>query len=130
MITTKKTSGLQRSKENLKPFKPGVSGNPSGKRKGEASVKAAYLRALGLPSKGLNRTQADELAKAILAAAIGGDVSAAKEIRQATEGDALAVTERTFEVEFERKAALTDFASGPEDSSEMSRSNGHRHNGA
>ena len=130
MITTKKTSGLQRSKENLKPFKPGVSGNPSGKRKGEASVKAAYLRALGLPSKGLNRTQADELARAILNAALTGDVAAAREIRQATEGDALNVTDRTFEVEFERQTAIADLTSGSNGHRNGSGSNGHRHNGA
>jgi len=109
---------------------PGVSGNLAGGR--GASVKAAYLRALGLPADGknLDRTQADALAQAIINGALSGDVAAAREVRQATEGDALNVTERTFEVEFDRQIAIADIAPGSTGDRNGSGRNGSSHNGA
>lgn len=93
-------------------------------------MRHAYLRYLGLPLKGTDRTQADLLAETIVKAAIDGDVAAAREIRQATEGDALAVNDRTFEVEFDTEAAIADLTGGSNGHRNGSGSNGHRHNGA
>ena len=71
---------------NLKPFEKGVSGNPSGRPRllGE-SYKAMLARVNETdPQK---RTNAELIANAALVAALGGDVSAMREIRAATEGE-------------------------------------------
>ena len=80
------------SRANLAPpFPKGVSGNPGGRPKllGD-SYKAMLARVNETdPQK---RTNAELIANAALVAALGGDVSAMREIRSATEGDAVTVT--------------------------------------
>lgn len=67
-------------------FKPGQSGNPTGRPKllGEA-YKAKLARAV--PGDEEGRTYAEVMADAIALEVIKGDVAAAREIRSATEGD-------------------------------------------
>lgn len=68
-------AGLQRdcSKPKVvgRPWPKGVSGNPSGRRKGSASLKAALRRAL-------TQQQADAIARRLVEAAAEGSVGAAK----------------------------------------------------
>ena len=81
--------------ENLRPpWKPGQSGNPSGRPK-KRPLSSAYLefaqrrlpeklrRSLGLPE---DATFAEALSEALFRSAINGSVSAARELREATEG--------------------------------------------
>jgi len=97
-----------------------------------ASVKAAYLRALGLPADGknLDRTQADALAQAIIQGALSGDVAAAREVRQATEGDAVNLTGPLRVEEFDWSTSLADLAGGPEGDRPLSHANGNHRNGS
>lgn len=82
--------------ENLKPWKPGQSGNPGGRPKrrpiSDAYEKVAGLKLpedlrvkLGLPKGSLYR---DAIAIQQIRAAIKGNSPAAKEIREAIEGKA------------------------------------------
>ena len=94
-----------RSRANLKPFKPGVSGNPGGVQKGVVYLSEAYKRLLKLSPDDIlryhARTTAEELALVQIktAMAIGSPDSkltklgrftlpAAKEIADRTEGKA------------------------------------------
>jgi uncharacterized protein DUF5681 len=83
--------------ENLRPpWKPGESGNPSGRPKkrplsstyvefAERRVPDKFRRSLGLPE---NATFADAITQALFLSAINGNVPAARELREATEGKA------------------------------------------
>ena len=86
-------SAKKKRKPRGKPLEPGniwrwpkgVSGNPSGR---PATVSGAYKAWLELPyDKDPSMTNAQALAMAQGHAAQPGDVAAAREIRQATEGD-------------------------------------------
>src|ERR1700677_586006 len=83
--------------ENLRPpWKPGQSGNPSGRPK-KRPLSSAYIefaerrlperlrRSLGLPE---GATYTDALAEALFRSALNGNVPAARELREATEGRA------------------------------------------
>ena len=75
------------SRANLAPpFPKGVSGNPGGRPRllGD-SYKAMLARVNESDPQG--RTNAELIANAALIAALGGDVSAMREIRSATEGE-------------------------------------------
>lgn len=62
------------SRRNIgRPFKPGQSGNPSGKRKGTVSLTAALKRLL-IGEPGL----VDKVARTLVDAAIAGDVASAR----------------------------------------------------
>ena len=77
------------SRANLAPpFPKGVSGNPGGRPRllGD-SYKAMLARVNESDPQG--RTNAELIANAALIAALGGDVSAMREIRSATEGEQL-----------------------------------------
>ncbi len=67
-------------------FKPGASGNPNGRPK--LTILSEALRAeLALSVPGASEeTQAEAIAKALVASAMKGDVSAAREIADRTEG--------------------------------------------
>jgi hypothetical protein len=72
---------------------PGQSGNPLGKPPGKLSVQAALVRALEQPwvvpegaDKGQVRTKLDQLARAMVAQAIGGSVPAAEWVGNRLEG--------------------------------------------
>jgi hypothetical protein len=73
--------------ENLKPFKPGQSGNPGGRTKSK-ELSAAYRRKLEqlIENDPKGRTFAELIADALINEAIKGKVPAAAEIADRTEG--------------------------------------------
>ena len=82
------------SLRNLKPFKPGQSGNPNGRPKArliteryailaEIPIEETERKKLNLPE---GATYADALVFAIFARAMKGDMAAIREIREALEG--------------------------------------------
>ncbi len=71
---------------NLKPFKPGQSGNPAGRPK-KALLSDALRRQLAIAAPGMpERTQAETIAAALIAEAIAGNVQAIREVGDRTEG--------------------------------------------
>lgn len=70
--------------ENLKPFKPGQSGNPGGRPKG-TSVTAILNRKLAEEDDD-GRTNAEKVACVILAMALEGDPRFVEMVLQRTEG--------------------------------------------
>lgn len=70
-------------------FKPGQSGNPGGRPK-TASLSKAYRNVLdsSLPNDADRRTYAEAIAQTLVTRAMKGDVSAAKELADRTEGRA------------------------------------------
>ena len=82
------------SLKNLKPFKPGQSGNPTGRPRArpiteryanlaETPIEETERKKLNLPE---GATYADALAFAIFERAMKGDIAAIREIREALEG--------------------------------------------
>lgn len=65
-------------------FVKGQSGNPGGRPK---ILSESYREYLATLDETTGRTRAQDIARAMGVAALGGDVSAAREIRAATEGD-------------------------------------------
>lgn len=88
---TSKRGSHPRSRANLKPFKPGESGNPGGLPAGTPRLSTAYQKLLGAEA-GRARlpvdTVADEIAAGVIKKARQGDVRAAIEIADRTEGKA------------------------------------------
>ncbi len=81
------SEGADKRLSNLKPFKPGQSGNPKGRPK-SITLSEAYRKMLGAvdeadPEK---RTRAEVLAEQMYAKAKTGDVSALREIADRVEG--------------------------------------------
>ncbi len=78
-----------RSLANLKPFKPGQSGNPKGRPK-SITMSEAYRRELAKvdPNDAQGRAFAEVLAEQMIIKARSGDVQAIKEITDRTEGKA------------------------------------------
>lgn len=78
----------EHSLANLKPYKPGQSGNPAGRPKN--TLTAAYRRMLGQPFPGdaAGRTYAEVIAEAVGAKAARGEERAAKEIEDRVIGKA------------------------------------------
>jgi hypothetical protein len=71
---------------NLRPFKPGQSGNPNGRPR-KALLSDALRRQLAIALPGMSeRTQAEAIAAALIREAIDGNVQAAREIGDRTEG--------------------------------------------
>jgi hypothetical protein len=71
---------------NLKPFQPGVSGNPAGRPK-KALLSDALRRQLAEVMLGApERTIAEVIARALIKEAVGGNVQAIREIGDRTEG--------------------------------------------
>jgi hypothetical protein len=91
MTTTDKqresTEGRKRRLANLKPFQKGVSGNPAGRPK-SLTLSEAFRRQLSQPVPGdeQGRTFAELIAVEMCQRAMTGDVAAAKEIADRTEG--------------------------------------------
>ena len=92
-----------KSLDNLRPFKPGQSGNPSGRPR-RKPLAEEYERLLGMrmPDQlcakvGLPKgaSYARGLAKALVDRAIKGDTAAAREITDRIEGKAVARLEHT-----------------------------------
>ena len=76
--------------ENLKPWQPGQSGNPGGRPR-TAPITELLRELLQKPYPGdkQNRTYAHKIAEAMLKRASQGDVRAAREVADRTEGRAM-----------------------------------------
>lgn len=86
--TTGKPTGKPFAKGNPYAFKPGQSGNPAGRPKSR-TLSEAYRALLSQPLKDdPTRTVADVVAAAMVQNAFAGDVAAAKELADRTEGKA------------------------------------------
>lgn len=73
--------------QNLKPFPKGVSGNPAGRPK-KALLSDALRRQLAIAVPGMSeKTQAEAIAAALISEAIAGNVQAAREVGDRTEGN-------------------------------------------
>jgi hypothetical protein len=70
--------------QNLKPWKPGQSGNPGGRPKRDA-ITSALLLQLEQPNTD-TETIADSIAAVLVKRALSGDVRAIREIADRTEG--------------------------------------------
>jgi hypothetical protein len=83
----KNSEAKDRKLANLKPFKPGQSGNPEGRPK-SITLSEAYRKQLAQPVPGdkEGRTFAEVIASRVVVAAAMGDVGAAREIADRTEG--------------------------------------------
>ncbi len=83
------SEGRNRSLANLKPFPKGVSGNPAGRPK-SITLSEAFRRQLSQPASHdpEGRTFAEVIALRVCVAAAQGDVGAAREIADRTEGRA------------------------------------------
>jgi hypothetical protein len=86
--TTEK-SGMDRRLANLKPFPPGVSGNPHGPRVGSVSLRRILMKKLAeIPEGSDRRTMAEQLVDSTCKAALKGDAQARKLIWESIEGAA------------------------------------------
>lgn len=100
--------------DQLKPFqwKPGQSGNPGGRVKNPLS-NAYRLRLEEIEPK-TGKTYAQLIAIAVASEAMKGKIEAAKELRQATEGDTLHQEINTDKIEaFDYAASLAAIAPRP-----------------
>jgi len=101
--TTKRIGTPQTNKNSLKNLEghewpKGVSGNPGGKPKRLSNAYAEWFELVN-PDDPLHRTNVELVADAVgRAAREFGDVAAAREMRQATEGDRLALTSWQSEI--------------------------------
>jgi hypothetical protein len=76
----------ERQLANLKPFKPGQSGNPAGRPK-KALLSDALRRQLAEAVQGApEKTIAEHIARALIREAVGGNVQAIREVGDRTEG--------------------------------------------
>ena len=83
----KTKAGKARALENLKPFEPGQSGNPAGRPKSITLSEALrHELAKEAPEAAAGETYAEKIAGVLCAAAAGGNVNAAREIADRTEG--------------------------------------------
>ncbi|NOT61558.1 MAG: hypothetical protein HOP19_15180 [Acidobacteria bacterium] len=94
----KNTDELKKKLANLKPFKPGQSGNPTGRPKGVLFLGEAYKKQLSklFPDDPDGRTYAEVIAEKVCDIASTGDFKAAKEIADRTEGRAKQAVEITL----------------------------------
>jgi hypothetical protein len=85
----KNSDGRKRRLANLRPFPKGRSGNPAGRPK-SLTLSEAFRRQLSqpVPNDEHGRTFAEVVAERMCLAAAGGDVGAAREIADRTEGKA------------------------------------------
>jgi hypothetical protein len=81
------SDGRKRSLANLKPFSKGVSGNPKGRPK-TITLSEAYRQALAeqMPNDANGRSYAQAIAEMVIGEAVAGNVQAAREIADRTEG--------------------------------------------
>jgi len=84
-LTQNSEKTLNRRLANLRPWKPGQSGNPGGRPKA-GILSQAYHQFLEELDPKRRRTLAEAIAKAIIAKAMRGDVKAASELADRTEG--------------------------------------------
>jgi len=82
----KNSEGRARRQANLKPFPKGVSGNPAGRPKSITLSEALRLQLAEVMPEADERTYAEEIARVLCADAAKGNVMAAREIADRTEG--------------------------------------------
>jgi hypothetical protein len=80
------SEGADKRLSNLKPFKPGQSGNPAGRPKSITLSEAIRLQLAKKVSDGSDYTYAEAIAQVLCVAAVKGNVNAAREIADRTEG--------------------------------------------
>lgn len=80
------SEGRARRQANLKPFPTGVSGNPKGRPKSITLSEALRLQLAEVMPEADERTYAEEIARVLCADAAKGNVMAAREIADRTEG--------------------------------------------
>jgi hypothetical protein len=80
------SEGADKRLSNLKPFKPGQSGNPAGRPKSVTLSEAIRLQLAKKVSDGSDYTYAEAIAQVLCVAAVKGNVNAAREIADRTEG--------------------------------------------
>ncbi|MEJ7578653.1 MAG: DUF5681 domain-containing protein [Pyrinomonadaceae bacterium] len=80
------SEGADKRLSNLKPFKPGQSGNPAGRPKSITLSEAIRLQLAKKVSEGSDYTYAEAIAQVLCVAAVKGNVNAAREIADRTEG--------------------------------------------
>ncbi len=80
------SEGADKRLSNLKPFKPGQSGNPAGRPKSITLSEAIRLQLAKKVSDGSDYTYAEAIAQVLCVAAVRGNVNAAREIADRTEG--------------------------------------------
>lgn len=92
-VTVKhRTKQREKSNKNLKPFKPGQSGNPKGRPKKEFSIANILESMLNNPDPfdpEQKRTALEAICKKAIALAIGGDKDARNWVADRFEGKAL-----------------------------------------
>ena len=88
-------------------FKPGQSGNPGGRAKTKL-ISQAYQEFLGEVDTKKRRTIAQEIAKQIIQKALKGDLAAAKETTDRTEGKAVDQTQLFIGGTLEHKHSWID----------------------
>ncbi len=103
------TEGEARRLANLKPFRKGQSGNPKGRPK-SITLSEAYRRELAKidETDPQGRTFAEILAEEMIGKAKGGDVQAAREIADRTEGKA----GQTLALSIEKREQLEQAVAG------------------
>ncbi len=82
--TEDKRTARDRSNANLKPFPPGVSGNPSGREKGSLSIMKVIREILNNEKSGAKRTK--KISEVMLKAAEDGDYRFFKELLDRIDG--------------------------------------------
>lgn len=82
----KNSDGRKRSLANLKPFPKGVSGNPAGRPKAVTLSEAYRQQLAAQKTEGDESTYAEVIAKMVCEEAAKGNVMAAREIADRTEG--------------------------------------------
>lgn len=90
MMSTQNSEKNRGNVENLKPFKPGQSGNPGGRPK-KKLIDEVLAELLGAK----NSADAKRIAKALIRNAASGDSKAAKLIAERTQGKPLQKVEVT-----------------------------------
>ncbi len=94
--------------QNLKPFPKGISGNPAGRPK-KALLSDALRRQLAIAAPGMpEKTQAEAIAAALISEAIDGNIAAAREICDRTEGRPAQAIELGLEVRDWRQMAQSN----------------------
>jgi hypothetical protein len=84
--TLMQRKNTEKQLQNLKPFPKGISGNPAGRPK-KALLSDALRRQLAIAAPGMpEKTQAEAIAAALISEAIAGNIAAAREIGDRTEG--------------------------------------------
>lgn len=100
--------GRERRLANLRPFKKGQSGNPKGRPKSAMLSDALRRKMSEAMPDAPEKMIAEGVADALLKEALGGDVSAIKEVFDRTEGKVATKIDSTLEV-FDWRTVVSDY---------------------